>query len=258
MIYREVGFIPEQPGLDDILDMADLVCHPPEIGRIISDKRRANAFFSERNVPMPKLFETSTATEAVFSNDNNDSGAAVYTVSTGADLSPDRYNTSLIDTRAEYEGEQYYISVRLMCVGATITHTVMRARPVSEGSPCVHSKNTPVDSHLLNDFFRRFVIQNMDRLQNIADGVVAAIGPGFYSHDILLDTNSGEIFMAETGFKFNNLAYRNLMDEVIDDLEFLAGFKEVEDIARRSVGPFLQMIDTAQKRNRRLDADPRR
>ncbi len=242
MIYKEVGSIPNDPGLEDTLSRAALVMHHPKIGQIICDKRESNIFLSKHGVPIPELADGSLASEHVFSNDNNDSGAAVYTVAPGATLDSSRYNARFIDTRVRHGDKEYYTTARLMCVGPTITHTLMRARPVSEGSASVHSKNTPVDKELLLALHARLVVPNADRHAKLARMVYDAIGPGFYAHDILLDTSTDEIFMAETGFKFDDLTYGNVISPIQDDLHFLDGFHTPGDIARQSVDPFVALL----------------
>ena len=130
-----------------------------------------------------------------------------------------------------------------MCIGPTITHTLIRARPVSEGSMSVHSKNTPVEAKLLNELYERLVIPYWGRLEQIAAAVNEAMGPGFYSHDIMLDTSTDELFMAETGFKFDDKTYCTRFAGIHDDLLFLKGFETPKAVAKQSVAPFIDLIE---------------
>jgi hypothetical protein len=114
MIYREVGFIPEQDGLSDVLQKAQVVYNHPDMGRIIANKSAANDFLSNRGVPMPSLESVGEAEGAVFSNAETDTGAEVYVLEAGDALDPARYNTRFIDTRRTHNDETYHVSVRLM------------------------------------------------------------------------------------------------------------------------------------------------
>lgn len=248
MIYREVGFVPDQPGLNELLDKADIVLHHPEIGNIIGHKTTANIFLSQRGVPMPQLQTGDTATEAVFSNHNNSSGAEVFLIPKNSPLDKQRYNSRLVDTRVNYAGKDYYTTVRLMCIGKEITHAFVRARPVSDGNPSVHTKDTPIDLDLLLNLQTLLVEANKANLKILAETIATAIGPGFYSHDVLIDCQTKELYLAETGFKFDNANYLNRISNIAKYFPAMKGFSNPAEIAASSAPIFIEVLEAERSK----------
>jgi hypothetical protein len=135
-----------------------------------------------------------------------------------AEADASRYNTALVDTRISHDGRSYYTCVRLLCVGSRIVHAYVRARHVEEGSPSVHSGDTPLDADLMNFLQRRLVDDRLDEMAELAAKVAAALGPGFYAHDVLVDVEGGAPLLGETGFKFNDAAYRRRLAPVAAEI----------------------------------------
>lgn len=191
-----------------------------------------------------------TAQGEVFSNHNNSSGAEVFVVEKDRALDADRYNASFIDTRVNYAGEDYYTTVRLMCIGEVITHAFVRARPVSEGNPRVHGKDTPVKRDLLRGLHHILIERNQKGLERLAKDVVSAIGPGFYAHDVLIDARTHQIFLAETGFKLDNLVFYKHMAEIIEDLPSMKGFSNPAEVAKNTAPVFIDLLEADRNANK--------
>lgn len=246
LVYKEVGFIPDDPRLSAILSKADFVLHHPETGTLISDKSATNKYLTARGIRMPEVQTEGTSTQAVFSNHNEASGADVWVVSEGTELDTERYNTSFIDTRVTFEGDDYYTSVRLMCIGAEVTHAYVRARKVSENNPSVHARDTPVNSDLINFLYDHIIVPNMPALRALAEQVADALGPGFLSHDVLVEQKTGQIYLAETGTKFDDPSFYRRMSPILRKVPSMAGFTTAREIAQNSFPAFLDFLD-AQK-----------
>ena len=243
MVYKEVDFIPKDPRLTDVLAQADLVFHHPETGALISDKSATNAFLTTKGIQMPEVQSDTTSSQAVFSNHNEGSGADVWVVSEGDALQADRYNTSFIDTRVTFAGDEYYTSVRLMCVGRTVTHAYVRARKVTENNPSVHARDTPINSDLINMLFETIIVPNEAALQELAAQVADAIGPGFLSHDVLVEQSTGKIYLAETGTKFDDPSFYRRMSSILRQVPSMKGFTNAREIAENSFPAFLELIE---------------
>lgn len=241
MIYNEEWHIPSGPRLDAALARADLVFHHPDTGRIVADKRRTNAVLSAAGVPMPRMV---TRVEGrVFSNDVSASAAAVSVLEEGAALDAARYNTEFIDTRVEHGGKDYYSTVRVMCIGPSITHALVRARDAAQNSAGVHSRDTPADAPLINALYRRLVEPNRAELKAIARRIHGALGPGFYAHDVLVERGTDRILVCETGFKFDNAQYARLVGSIQHLLPAWAPFHSPAEAARNSAVYLIDLLD---------------
>lgn len=206
-IYREVGCDIAEPGI--VAAQKDsIVFNAPLVGRMIADKKAAHRAFSEAGLPMPPLARGDE--RYIFSNAVQDSGAATRLLKAGQELNPERYNTAFIDTRVAYEGKSYFTTVRLMCVGPHILHAYVRAGEVSaEGGPSVHAIDTPLEPDLIEFLQRTLVLPRREELKTLAARIADLLGPGFYSHDLLIERDSGAIFISESGFKFHDWSYGN-------------------------------------------------
>lgn len=202
-VYREVT---EAEHVLDLLPPVSGRVHfnHPKSGVIIAEKSKSHEFLSGV-VRMPARMNE--ASGRVFSNDNRASGASVNIVDAGGELDATRYNTEFIDSRVTYEGKEYYTSVRLMCVGRRIVKAFCRARPVTQGSPSVHSKDTPLDGGLLEYLQAKLVVPYEAELARIAEKLEAALGPGFYSHDLVTCAVTGKVYLVEPGYKFSDGRY---------------------------------------------------
>ncbi len=241
LIYREVAGVPSGRRVEAALARAAIVFNHPETGRIVADKRRTNEVLTAAGVPMPRMV---TAADApVFSNAVADSGQTVQVVESGASLDPSRYNTEFIDTRIEYGGKDYYSTVRVMCIGAKITHAFVRARDAAQNDPSVHTKDTPVDARMINELHERLIGVTWDDLSDIARRVSDALGPGFYAHDVLVERGSGRVLVCETGFKFDNNQYARAVEPIHHLLPAWQPFHRPEDNARNSAPHLLATLE---------------
>lgn len=181
--------------------------HRARIGKLMGSKERTAAFFDEIDVPTPKR-RTSTANGQVFSNALVGTAAPVFLMNEGDTLDTSRHNVDFIDTRVEYNNKLYYTSLRALCVGSKCLSVYVRARPESESSPSVHSRNTPKNIKLLRYLHTQLVEKNRPMIDSIAKAIGENFGPGFYAHDILPCTQTGKLYVCETGLKFNDWTYR--------------------------------------------------
>ena len=244
MIYGEDQFIPNDPGLNDALARADLVFNHSDSGKIICNKKATHIFLSKNGVAMPAAQFDDIATRPVFSNHNNSTGAPVSVLAAQSLLDADRYNTEFIDTKVTIDDEHYYTTIRLMCVGGTVTHASVRARSVRDGSASVHGKNTPVNAALLNAVFDKIVAPRLPALNEMAERISLALGPGFYSHDILVDATTGKIYLAETGYKFDIWDFCRKMAPILPDVPAMAGFTTPEESARNNFPAFMDIVNS--------------
>ena len=98
-----------------------------------------------------------------------------------------------------------------MAVGPICVAIYVRARAVSEGSPSVHNKNTPVNADLLNHLYSEIVLPGQSEILAICQRIGSRLGPGFYSHDIVPERDTGLLYVCETGFKFDDHLWRERM-----------------------------------------------
>jgi len=158
-------------------------------------------------IAVPARVQRPAADGAVFSNAVTGSGLPAFVLASGDAFDPSRHNTEFVDTRVIVDGVAYYTTPRLLCVGGTLVHAYVRARPAAEGRPSVHAADTPRDPGLIEHLQRVLVEANRARLVDLARSLGDALGPGFYAHDLLVCNRTGAILVCETGYKFNDMAY---------------------------------------------------
>ncbi len=246
LIYNEVAHVPNCPQLLETLERSDVVFNHPKVGALIGNKSAANKFFSDCGVLMPKIQIGAAATERVFSNRNSDSGAEVWLVPKGDALDGMRYNTKFIDTRISVNNREYYTTVRLMCIGGIVTHSFVRARSVDEGNPSVHAKDTPVEGRLMNALYEMIIEPNRRAFLDLARQIADALGPGFYSHDVLIEKTTQRVFLAESGFKFDDATYYGRLAPIVPEIPSMKGFSSSKEAAESSIQAFLTVIDQKQ------------
>ena len=217
-----------------ILEEADIVYNHPKSGAIISNKRSANEALSKVGCLVPRSADVLNSEDTVFSNAMEESGAFAFTAKKQSGLDSSRHNTEFVDTRVLHAGVEYFTTVRLMCINNIITHQFTRARPSSEGNPSVHAKDTPRDADLVNALHHEVCKTAGAQFQKIANQIFDAFGPGFYSHDVLVDRSDGRVFVCETGYKFDDMAYQGHMREIARQIDGLEGFEDAEATALAS------------------------
>jgi hypothetical protein len=245
LVYSEVRVL--RAGLDPtfqkVLERAGRlnagVVHPPELGLAIADKLATRDLLIPAGIRMPELVTENGAMVPVFSNEIVGSNRPVQLHGSDA-LDPARYNTRYIDAVHHYRGRAYHVSLRAMAVGATCVAVYVRARAVSESSPSVHNKNTPVDRELLNHLHAEIVEPRQDEIHSICERIGSRLGTGFYAHDIVPERESGVLYVCETGFKFDDHAWRNRMAPLRGSLACDDGNPSVEVV--RSAEAFLSAL----------------
>jgi hypothetical protein len=214
---------------DEFQHFADLTSHAefrfynaPSAGAIIGDKRATNAAFVNAGISVPPMMRTAEVnTSKVFSNAPIGSRAATAIIDVGQPIDVDRYNTCFIDTAHDYKGKSYYVSLRALAVTGTMISAYVRLRPTGEAEASVHTIDTPKDPHLIAHFHKLLVETNRPQLIKLCKQIGDVLGPGFYCHDILPSRETGELYVCETGFKFDDGLYREWLWPISSDLPFL-------------------------------------
>lgn len=202
---------------------AAAVLHPARIAALISDKVATNRALTQAGVPMPALVE-GRVSKRVFSNERDRSGAPVHVIGPGEATDPRRYNTEFIDTVHEHGRRKYYVYLRAVCVGRVPCSVEVRARSVDDGDPSVHLSDTPRDPELLNWLYASLVRDRRHEIEELCARIETRLGLGFYAHDILPERETGKFYLAETGFKFDDLPYLGYMRSIVGSLTFADEF----------------------------------
>ena len=203
---------------EDLLLKANAIFNSHHTADVIKDKRKANETLSGQGIMMPSL--KLDEGKKIFSNARVGSGENVFVLEKYQEIDDGRYNAEFIDTRVSFANTVYYTSVRLVCIGTRTLQIYVRARDVEENNPSVHSKDTPKNPELLEYLYRNLVEPRLEQLHALGNRIGRALGPGFYAHDVLVDIESGHLFMCETGFKFYDHTYCNWMKNVVRDRNF--------------------------------------
>ena len=216
---------------------ARAVFNSRRIARIVRDKEVTNTFLSENNVPMPQL--DNLENRMVFSNARLGSEEGVTVHHGTDDLDGSRYNTEFVDTRIRFEGKVYFTSIRLMCIGSRLLQVYVRARDQNENNPSVSGGNTPRDKRLLVYLYSTLVTPRLGEFVSLAERIGTVLGPGFYAHDVLVDRESGELLVNETGFKFYCRTYSERMRGVLGDRGFFGSVFDQEAYSEYAASVFL-------------------
>ena len=207
------------------------------VAKIIGDKKAANLFLSDNDILMPCL--ANPESKMILSNARIGSQEQVFVYGDAKEIDSDRYNTEFVDTKICYGSDYYYTTVRLMCIGSRLLSVYVRARDVKENNPSVHNSNTPRDCALLNFLYGRLIESRLGEYLLLAEKMGSALGPGFYAHDVLVDNDSSELYVCETGFKFFDGTYWDRMGDVIEGSKFQAGFVDQETYAGYAASVFV-------------------
>ena len=205
--------------------------------KIIGDKIEANIFFTKHNISMPSL--RPDAGKKIFSNTRFGSHDKVLLYESIDNADNERYNTEFIDTTVDFRDKTYYTSIRLNCIGAHIAQINVRASDKANGNPSVTGVDTPLDRTLLEYFHSFLVAPRLLEFISLAKQIESVLGPGFYTHDTLVERDSGQIYLSETGFKFYSEPYANHIMDVIGDRNFLTGAMDMDTYAAYSASVFV-------------------
>lgn len=220
-MYNEERNIPVDVDVAEAEAHVGCVFNGLDTGRIIKDKIKTNMYLSARGVTMPSMEVNSE--KVVFTNlvDKTSKGSWIAEAS---EIDPDRYNTKYIDTRIEYEGTDYFTTVRLLTVGREIVHAFVGARPADANKPTVHGVNTPRNSGLVTFLYKVLYEDKKDEMQALADDLDRILGPGFYHHDLLIENGTGDIYTCEVGYKFDAYAYGTHLKTIKNETPCIAPF----------------------------------
>ena len=215
LIHETYDDLDEYDIPEDLLKQANAIFNSHRTAGIIRDKRKANETLSRQGIMMPSL--RIDEGKKIFSNARVGTGENAFVLEKLQEIDDGRYNAEFIDTRIPFENSVYFTCVRLVCIGTRTLQIYVRARDVEENNPSVHSKDTPKNPELLEHLYRNLVAPRLEELHALGNRIGRALGPGFYAHDVLVDNNSGHLFMCEAGFKFYDHTYSNRMMNVISD-----------------------------------------
>ena len=204
--------------IGDLLHKTDAVFNSLRIAKVIRDKEETNKILSGSGVSMPRC--NIGERKKIFSNVRIGCQEQVFIYEDLKELDDDRYNTEFIDTRIQFRNSVYYTTTRLMCIGSQVLQIYVRARDISENNPSVHNKDTPLDHELLDFLYKQLVTPRLANYYLLAESIESILGPGFYAHDVLVDNDSDDLILCETGFKFFDESYSNRMMGVISGSKF--------------------------------------
>lgn len=222
---------------DDVWKKANAIFNSHRTAVVIQDKRKANETLSGQGITMPSL--KIDEGKKIFSNARIGSGENVFVLEKIQEVDEGRYNAEFIDTRVPFGNAVFFTCVRLVCIGTRTLQIYVRARDVEEDNPSVHSKDTPKNPELLEHLYSHLVAPRVEELHALGDRVGRVLGPGFYAHDVLVDNESGHLFMCETGFKFYDHTYCDWMKNVLRDRNFQGTILDQETYAGYAGSVFL-------------------
>lgn len=130
----------------------------------------------------------------------------------------DQLITEFIDTRVSYCDREFFTTVRLLCVNNKIVHAFPRCRDAAEGNASVHAVDTPLNPALIEFLDSELIQKNMERFSNITRSLHDVLGHGFYAHDLLIERDTADIFVCESGFKFDAFGYWSHLSEIKDEI----------------------------------------
>ena len=222
LVYNEVF---QREAMKEFATLASLdgftVYNSPRTGEIIGDKVATNTLLESAGILTPSMVNN-TGNKRTFSNARIGSNAAVSIVDAGQSLDPNRYNSLFINTVHDYKGKSYCVALRALTVTGSMLSAYVRLRPTEEHSPSVHASNTPRDPDLIANFHHTLVTSRQQELNDLCEKLGSVLGPGFYAHDILPCRDEGKLYVCETGYKFDDMSYRDWLWPISSDLPFLA------------------------------------
>ena len=220
-----------------VVKKARAVFNSRQTAAIVRDKQETNNFLSKFGVLMPSL--NPGPDRMVFSNTRSGTHNPVFISDSLAGIDKGRYNTEFIDTTVDFRDKTYYTSIRLNCVGSHVAQINVRASDEVNGNPSVTGIDTPLDRTLLEYFYSLLVVPRLLEFISLAKKIESVLGPGFYIHDTLVERDSGQIYLSETGFKFYSSPYANHTMDVIGDRNFLSGVMDSDTYAAYAASVFV-------------------
>jgi len=219
-LYHEETIIPDKDLVAAAEANAIAVFNRPATGRIIAGKAATNLFLSGKGILMPSM--TPEDGTPIFSNAAVGSSKPAWVVDDRQTMDSQRYNTQFIDTTLEIDGKSYLSTLRLMAVGRQVVLSYIGLRGKDLRRPSVHGVTTPRDAALYNAAYERLFLRHETELRDLAMRLNAALGPGFYHHDLLVEHGSGRILLCEVGYKFDPCAFADHMAPISDQVPSLS------------------------------------
>jgi hypothetical protein len=226
------------------------VYHGPRLGNILGNKSKTNRFMTSRGIRCPKLITSRNYTGPVFVNEKSASHGNTKVLINGKKIDRKKYNTALIDTSFEYNGERYHASTRVMCIEGRIIDIHLRFRNAKENNPNVHGGDTPFDPELQNFYYETKIKPNIKKLKRFCKKIGDNIKLGFYAHDLLLCNKTNEFYLAESAFKFDNiLMWKNYLNgkfkpNTPNILHLIKHEKPVNKYVKDAVRIFYKIVET--------------
>ena len=245
-LFNEEKVSPYNSRIRAVERRASAVFCPHRAGLIVSRKRRANQYLTTRGISMPPLVTQPDPAIPVFSNAAIGSGKRTSVIAQPESLDAERYNAQYIDTRLTFVGTTYHTMFRIQSVGRQVLHAYPRARDVREKSASVHSKDTPANGPLIEFLHATLIAPRRAEIAEHTKKMGEILGPGFYAHDMVVSNSTGELYMVESGFKFNDTPYATYLLPDADRMPSNAIFYSGQ-YAVRAADLFLQEWDHARQ-----------
>lgn len=185
-----------------------LVFNRAELGVNLGWKDKTHRLLTARGVPMPRLADQLEPGTPIFSNERRESKARILMLRKGDELDESRYNTEYVDTRRTYGGTSYLTAIRMLCVGRELVHAFAQASPESEGGYSARGKLMPFDAGFLKAIHDDLIGRRRAEIVDLAARLGEALGPGFFSHDVVVDRETDRLLVCESGFKFDHGDFR--------------------------------------------------
>ena len=241
-LYGEDRFQIASPAVRRIEEAALTTFNRAETGAVLANKVRSQEVLVKAGVLMPELApESGVAFQRQVHGSSEPS--AVVKISAGTQASGEAVLTRYVETRVRHRGADYFTSVRLLCIDDAVLHAFPRARDAVEGNPNVHARDTPLDPSLIEALNDRLIIPFRGIFDEIARRAHQALGHGFYAHDLMVERDSGTVYLCESGFKFDDDVYTDLLAPIRTMLPSQALFFPTEAFARASAEVFCVKCD---------------
>jgi len=235
-----VNVINEDKELPILSDDNTIVCNKISTAHLLSNKVNTLKRYTENGIVTPQECNWSKCRKCL-SFSPTGSNEEVKILDRYSYLDAKNHNVDLIDTRHEWNGKTYHTSLRLLSVCGEVIDIWLRLRTGKE-FPIVHSKNTPLDSKVLNFLHQEIIECNKDKLENISKSLSNILGLGFFAHDLLVDTNN-KFYVCESGFKFDDETYRKHLSPIMRDLQFGENVFNPKQLAKKSSDSLIKYLE---------------
>lgn len=199
-----------------------LLFNSPDTIAVLASKPATVAALSTAGVPTTQIITGPRTGVPAFSAEPTGTQRPVTIVAPSNALNVARHNTEFVDTIHRFDDVDYYVCLRAMAVGEHLLCAFPRLRPISDGSPSVHSRDTPLDAPVISAAYARLVEPTLPAIEEICRLAGGALGPGFYAHDLLPERDTGRLLVCETGIKFDDATYRTHLHPIANDLSLPA------------------------------------